>query len=132
MPHTALTAFLIAAMTQELAHAACRTWLRHVFLQAIEQPDQQLYDEQARTVTYTRSLRHHSLLLIVLPAHPYMAKYLAWLDKQRRPSSDRERREMIPMEEWDARQGLSTQTIFTHIREHGRPPMDRLSLSMPM
>ncbi len=81
---------------------------------------------------YTRSLKHHALLLLVLPEHPYMAEYLTWLEKQRRPNWDVLLHEMIPREQWDAQRDLAVQTIFTHIQEHGRPAMDCLTPNMPM
>ncbi len=119
-------------MALDLAQAPFRAWLREDFLQAVENPGMHLYEERSRTVVFTRCIRHHSLLLLVLPEHPYMVEYLTWLDKQRRPKWDVLLHELIPEEQWESQSSLAVQTIFTHIQEHGCPPMDCLTLNMPM
>ncbi len=119
-------------MSQDLTPVPFRAWLRKDVLLAAEHPGVHHYDECARTNVFTRSIRHHSLLLPLLPEHPYMVKYLTWPDKQRLPSWDVLLHELVPEAQWESQSRLPVQTICTHIQEHGWPPLDCLTLNMPM
>ncbi len=62
-----------------------------------------------------------------------MQQYVQWQGKEQRPPWDRWQHRLVTETDWQSGPGnLPVQEVLTHLHEYGRPPMDCVTLYMPM